>query len=90
MKTVSQPGSDNSSRIFSGSRPGERESPRAGSSQCWKAASHLLTTCVGGHVSHFLKGVQEGSCCYYCCPEIQTDNKSVRNVSLANSSQLLG
>lgn len=47
------------------------------------ATLHLLTTCVGSHVGHFLKSVQEGSCRYYCCPKIQTDDTGMRNVSTA-------
>ena len=71
---MSQLSSDNLSSLFMWSCRGWEPT-------CWMPSLHLLTTCVGGHVSHFLKGVQEGSCCYHCCPKMQTDNKSMRSVS---------
>lgn len=60
-----------------GKRAREPEAAPAG------AALHLLTTCVGSHVGHFLKGVQEGSCCYYCRPKTQTDDTGMKNVITA-------
>lgn len=80
LLNTSQLGADNLNATFLCSQPraGAHTPPTGVTAE---ASPRLLTTCVGGHVRHFLKGIQEGSCCYYGCPKMQTDNKSIRNVS---------